>query len=178
MSREIFSNELGSMGYRDIGKIFKQLDVTQFNADIFSKDPNRKVGCCIVDENKQHVHFSYNGFPAGLEETEEKWKRPTKYNYVVHAEANAVVLCPFNKKGSTVYVTCRPCQNCLKLIVASRVSTLIFVEQSIPLIDNSFDAQSYADLLLHITNVHIVGEKESVTRFIFDDLKGFFPCFR
>ena len=31
-----------------------------------SKDPNTKVGACIVDKNNKILSVGYNGFPIGL----------------------------------------------------------------------------------------------------------------
>ena len=35
-----------------------------------SKDPNTKVGACIVNEAKRIVGIGYNGFPYGCEDDE------------------------------------------------------------------------------------------------------------
>ena len=61
-----------------------------------SKDPNTKVGACIVNKNKRIVGIGYNGFPVGCSDDEFPWGRDgeflkTKYPFVVHAEANAIL---------------------------------------------------------------------------------------
>ena len=60
-----------------------------------SKDPNTRVGACIVNPQKRVVGLGYNGFPYGCEDDEFPWDRDgdflnTKYPYVVHAELNAI----------------------------------------------------------------------------------------
>lgn len=61
-----------------------------------SKDPNTRVGACIVNPQKRVVGLGYNGFPYGCEDEEFPWDRDgefleTKYPYVVHAELNAIL---------------------------------------------------------------------------------------
>ena len=61
-----------------------------------SKDPNTKVGACIVNSEHRIVGIGYNGFPVGCSDDEFPWGRDgdfldTKYPYVVHAEPNAIL---------------------------------------------------------------------------------------
>ncbi len=59
-----------------------------------SKDPNTQVGACIVDSNNIILSTGYNGFPYGCSDDLYPWEREgedTKYNYVVHAELNAIL---------------------------------------------------------------------------------------
>ena len=67
-----------------------------------TKDPNTKVGACLVNEDKRIIGIGYNGFPRGCQDDEFPWGREgnaidTKYPYVVHAEANAIlnIVCIF-----------------------------------------------------------------------------------
>ena len=57
----------------------------------WSKDPSTKVGAVIVNENKQIVSMGYNGFPRGVRDDYRLENRETKYNLIVHAEANAII---------------------------------------------------------------------------------------
>jgi dCMP deaminase len=97
-------------------------------ADKRSKDPNTQVGCVIVDENKDPVAFGYNGFGSGSEETAKMWERPTKYDHVIHAEANAIGRAArrgCSTEGCTAYVTAYPCLSCAKLLIAAGVKNVI-----------------------------------------------------
>lgn len=52
-----------------------------------SRDPSTKVGAVIVSMDNNIVSVGYNGFPRGVNNTEERWTtRPDKYDYVVHTE--------------------------------------------------------------------------------------------
>lgn len=75
-----------------------------------SKDPNTKVGACIVNENKRIVGIGYNGFPYGCNDDVYPWERDgdflnTKYPYVVHAEPNAILNSTSSLEGATLYVS-------------------------------------------------------------------------
>lgn len=100
-----------------------------------SKDPNTQVGACIANQDKRIVGIGYNGMPCGCSDDELPWKRSakdkngldTKYMYVVHAEANAIL----NKnceslKGCTMYVALFPCNECTKLIIQSGIKRVVY----------------------------------------------------
>ena len=55
-----------------------------------SKDPDTKVGAIIVNQENEHVASGYNGFPPGFMDYEDRWQRPIKYDFAVHAEVNAI----------------------------------------------------------------------------------------
>jgi len=99
-----------------------------------SKDPNKQVGACIVNQENKIVSIGYNGMPMGCNDSEMPWcksdpenKLNSKYLYVCHAEMNAIL----NKNSSDVkncriYVTLFPCNECAKLIIQSGIKTVIF----------------------------------------------------
>ena len=100
-----------------------------------SKDPNTQVGCCIVGEDNRILSVGYNGFPKGCSDDEFPWDREgkssydTKYNYVCHAELNAIL----NFKGvslnnSRLYVNLFPCNECAKAIIQSGIKQVIYKE--------------------------------------------------
>lgn len=102
-----------------------------------SKDPNKQVGACIVDQNNVICGIGYNGFPRGCPDSRLPWAKrsrtgsalETKYPYVCHAEMNAIL----NKNGasvagSRVYVTMFPCNECAKLLIQAGISEIVFHE--------------------------------------------------
>jgi dCMP deaminase len=91
-----------------------------------SKDPTTKVGACCVSADNRRISPGYNGMPVGLEETDELWERPNKYEYVVHAEVNAVLNSPFDTQGATVYVTLEPCHSCLGKLRNAGVARVVW----------------------------------------------------
>lgn len=96
-----------------------------------SKDPNCKVGCCIM-KNNHLISTGYNGFPTGVSDDEYPWEKEgnfldTKYPYVCHAELNAILNASASVKGSTVYVTRFPCNECAKAIIQSGVKHIVYL---------------------------------------------------
>ena len=99
-------------------------------ASLRSKDPNTQVGAVLVDEDNHIVATGYNGFPPGIEETEERWQRPQKYRRVIHAEVNAIGWAArkgIATAGSTLYCTHFPCNQagCARLIIAAGVKHVV-----------------------------------------------------
>ena len=97
-----------------------------------SKDPNTKVGCCIVDSQNRILSTGYNGFPKNINDQELSWKNEgtwhtTKYPYVIHAETNAILFAKQNLKDCILYTTLFPCSNCAKLIIQTDIKKIIFL---------------------------------------------------
>ena len=102
-----------------------------------SKDPNTRVGACIVNPQKRVVGLGYNGFPYGCEDDEFPWARDgqfleTKYPYVVHAELNAILNSIQDLHGCTLYVSLFPCNECAKAIIQAGISTVVYGEDKYP----------------------------------------------
>jgi dCMP deaminase len=101
-----------------------------------SKDPNTQVGACIVDSDNIIISTGYNGFPYGCSDDDYPWDREgndTKYNYVVHAELNAILNAQGkNLKGAKLYVDLFPCNECAKAIIQSGISELVYLYNKYP----------------------------------------------
>ncbi|MBO4667283.1 MAG: dCMP deaminase family protein, partial [Bacilli bacterium] len=98
-----------------------------------SKDPNTKVGACIVNSEHRIVGIGYNGFPVGCSDHEVPWNREgdfldTKYPYVVHAEPNAILNSNSKTQGCTLYVSLFPCNECAKLIIQSGIKEIVYMD--------------------------------------------------
>lgn len=103
-------------------------------ASFKSKDPATKVGCVFVDQNNHQITMGYNGFVAGIDESQLPWGKDQnqplehqKYGYVVHSEANAILHAPRSLAGSRCYVTLFPCNECAKLLASVRISEIIYL---------------------------------------------------
>ncbi|MFV0424346.1 MAG: deoxycytidylate deaminase [Bacilli bacterium] len=96
-----------------------------------SKDPNTKVGACIVNDKKRIVGIGYNGFPRGCEDDQFPWEpsdnySESKYAYVVHAELNAILNSSQKLDGCTIYVSHFPCNECAKAIIQSGITEVVY----------------------------------------------------
>lgn len=97
-----------------------------------SKDPKTQVGACIVSKEQTIIGIGYNGFPKGISDDTFPWQDQgdfldTKYPYVVHAEANAILNATRNVSDSTLYVTLFPCNECTKLIIQSGIKHIKYI---------------------------------------------------
>ena len=98
-----------------------------------SKDPNTRVGACIVSDANKIMSVGYNGFPAGCSDDEFPWEREgepyhTKYPYVCHAELNAIL----NNEGASlrgcrIYVALFPCNECAKAIIQCGIREVVYL---------------------------------------------------
>ena len=105
-------------------------------AQLRSKDPNTQVGACIADTNHSILSVGYNGTPSALNDDDFPWGTSDdplqdKHNYVVHAEANAVL----NYRGSlkdlshaSVYVTLFPCHECAKILAQAGIGEVVYLD--------------------------------------------------
>lgn len=100
-----------------------------------SKDPNTRVGACIVSSDNRILTIGYNGAPNGFNDIEFPWDREgdilnTKYPYVCHAEMNAIINYRGNRKefeNAKIYVDLFPCNECAKLIIQSGIKEVIYL---------------------------------------------------
>jgi deoxycytidylate deaminase len=69
----------------------------------WSKDPSSRMGAVIANAEGRLVSFGFNGFPKNVEDCQSRLHNPPiKYEFVVHAEANAVLIA----RGAAVGVLC------------------------------------------------------------------------
>ena len=116
-----------------------------------SKDPNTKVGACIVDENKKVVSIGYNGMPSGCDESQLSWNKgeglDSKYLYVCHAEFNAILNTRNGSalRGCTLYVTLFPCSECTKAIIQTGIKEVVYISNKY---ENTTGVQASKRMLL------------------------------
>jgi len=92
----------------------------------FSKDPNTQMGSVIVNSQNRPLGWGYNGPPKSIIDTAIDWSRPHKYPYIVHAEANAIDHSNQDLTYATLYVTGKPCADCMLKIVTKKISEVIY----------------------------------------------------
>ena len=96
-----------------------------------SKDPSTKVGCVIVNDDNVILSTGFNGFPRGIEEDADvRWRRPEKYNWVEHAERNAIYNAArvgVSLNGSRAYLNWepKPCAECTRALIQAGVREVI-----------------------------------------------------
>lgn len=122
-----------------------------------SKDPNTKVGACIVDNDNKVVSIGYNGMPRKIDESKISWNKgeglDSKYLYVCHAEFNAILNTRNGSslKGCTLFVTLFPCNECTKAIIQTGIKEVVYL-------DNKYEDQTTTKasrLMLELAGVKI-----------------------
>ena len=103
----------------------------------WSKDPSRKIGAVAVGAKGQVLAQGFNGFPRGIDDSEERYNdRERKYELVVHAEMNVIYNATYNGvslDGATLYVSGLPvCSECAKGIVQVGIKRVIMRHMEIP----------------------------------------------
>lgn len=94
---------------------------------LMSYAEKRKVGAIAV-KNNNILSFGFNGAPTGFPNKCEDQNNKT-LPHVIHAEANLVSKAAaegLSLRGSTVYVTTAPCENCSLLLIQSGVERVVF----------------------------------------------------
>ena len=99
-----------------------------------SKDPNTRVGACIVSLDNKILSIGYNGAPIGFDDDKDMpWDRvgnplDTKYLFVCHSELNAILNTRNDLRGSKMYVSLFPCNECAKAIIQSGIKEVIYMD--------------------------------------------------
>jgi dCMP deaminase len=106
-----------------------------------------KVGCLLIKDNRI-ISQGYNGFLSGCPHqsiVENNHEQAT-----VHAEQNAISDCAkrgVSSNGSTAYITHYPCINCMKILCASGIKEINYI--------NDYKNDKNVDILSKLSNVKI-----------------------
>ena len=97
-----------------------------------SKDPNHKVGAVIV-KNNCIIGTGYNGDPRNFKYN-FNWNTPEKYDYVIHAEQNAICNSIYigssnSIKGAEIYLTLSPCNKCMLTLLQCGIKKVYYLEE-------------------------------------------------
>jgi dCMP deaminase len=103
----------------------------------WSKDPSKQIGAVAIGEKGQVLAQGYNGFPRGIDDSEEKYlDKETKYKYVVHAEMNCIYNATYNGvslQRATLYISGLPtCSECAKGLIQVGVKRVVYQADDIP----------------------------------------------
>ncbi len=93
----------------------------------WSKDPSTKCGAVIVRADNTIVSQGYNGFPRGIADTDERLHdRQLKYELIVHAEMNAILVTREPVANCTLYVwPLLPCARCAVHIIQAGIAKVV-----------------------------------------------------
>jgi dCMP deaminase len=116
----------------------------------WSKD-STGIGSVAIGDQGQVLAQGYNGFPRGVEDSQERYDvKEDKYRFVVHSEMNVIYNASYNGvslRDSTLYVWGLPvCSECAKGIIQTGIKRVVMSSRdrisTLPLSDKwreSFD---------------------------------------
>lgn len=96
----------------------------------------RKTGCVLVNDLNHVIATGYNGRASGVDNCFERPCKGSKMDSgmglerceAIHAEANALLQCPNVQTIKTAYCTTAPCIHCVKLLMNTSCSNILFLE--------------------------------------------------
>lgn len=95
-----------------------------------SKDPHRKVCAAAFDWQLNRLASGWNGLPRRVADLPERYNKPLKDFYVVHAEVNLVASAArlgISLQGSSVLITeLHPCASCAGILVQAGVLAVYY----------------------------------------------------
>lgn len=95
-----------------------------------SKDPHTQVGAVLV-KNNCIIGTGYNGDPRNFR-YKFNWNTSEKYDYVIHAEMNALANACYNGcqvKDSEIYLTLSPCNKCILQLIQFGVKRIYYLTE-------------------------------------------------
>jgi dCMP deaminase len=90
----------------------------------WSKDPRKKVGAVITEDNYVRS-IGFNGFPRAVDDSDERLNnQELKNKLMLHAEVNAIMAA--QGKGDAIYIyPCLPCMACLMQLIQIGIERVI-----------------------------------------------------
>lgn len=131
-----------------------------------SKDPDTRVGCVIVGPQENIISTGFNGFPRYIRDSQtenaDRYERPVKYQWTVHAELNAILNASLNGISTycaTAYVSLPPCTECAKAIIQAGITKVVydaeFAAEWAAKKQSKYLGDALADAMLHEAAVQV-----------------------
>lgn len=93
-----------------------------------SHDIHTQHGCVITDSSHRILGVGYNGYPKGLSDSDLPKSRPDKYNWMIHAEKNALANCVIRPDNGIAYVTGQCCNDCIMSLWQEGITTVYMTD--------------------------------------------------
>jgi len=115
-----------------------------------SKWPSTQNGAILIDDKGKVLLSAVNGFPDGIEVTQERKTKPLSKKYGVCAERNLIYQAAKKgiKTGGMTMVCCwAACTDCARAIIQSGIKRLVTHKQAL---DRSYDWKETIDFALEM----------------------------
>jgi dCMP deaminase len=122
-----------------------------------SHDAQTQNGAVIV-RDKTILSTGYNGFMRDINDTALPNQRPFKYDFMIHAEHNAILNCVRNgikTKNATAYITSEPCNYCLQYMWQAGIKRIVYSDFVINNMLNNKKHKQVQQAILHLINLEI-----------------------
>jgi len=109
-----------------------------FVASDKSLDPDTQHGCVIVSKDNRPISSACNGPIRNSVDENIPMDRPDKYDYIIHAEENAILFysgSKFDIDGATAYITGRPCKRCLRMLIQKGIKRIVYANMESRCVD-------------------------------------------
>jgi dCMP deaminase len=93
-----------------------------------SHDPHTHIGAVIVSPDGRISALGSNQFPYAVHQTAPRLERPAKYQFIEHAERNAIYRCAwtgYSTNGATMYTDGFACVECARAIICAGITTVV-----------------------------------------------------
>jgi dCMP deaminase len=131
-----------------------------FCASLRSEDRFIKHGAIIVDKSNHYIlSTGYNGTIKGADDSyidhnDRDGRRP----WMIHAEENAILNCTNHprllKNGAIIYVTGKPCTNCLQRIINYGINEICYADR-VGSITESAEDQLMRKKLIKLSKINV-----------------------
>lgn len=102
------------------------LDVYRYATD--SPDPRTQNAAFIYNKDGKLISLACNRMPRGVKANDSRWERPNKYNFVEHAERNAIYKSAeygCSTYGGTMVAPWAACCDCARAIIQSGIRRVV-----------------------------------------------------
>lgn len=128
-----------------------------------SIDAQTKCGAIITSPDHKILGTGYNSFSRGLPDEKIPNLRPNKYDFIIHAENNCLINCTgltHQYEYVNMYISMRPCFQCLKLILNYNIKNLFIIERPVSL--KTDENKDIWELLIHHSNINYMEIKPKI----------------
>ena len=97
-----------------------------------SDDPDTKNGAVVVSADGVIIGRGANRFPRSVQKRPDRLKRPNKYNYMIHAEQDAISNAARQGHatlGATLYCPWAACTSCAQLLIQAGIVRVVVHKQ-------------------------------------------------
>ena len=120
-----------------------------------SHDIHTQHGCVITDKQHRILGVGYNGFPKGMEDSTLPTSRPEKYDWMIHAERNALANCVIRPDNGIAYVTGQCCNDCVMSLWQEGIQKVVMCNSHGTKLFNEAESNKF-ELFVKQTGIEIV----------------------